>query len=295
MRTGTLLLSLVFAGFAPAPAPAQSLNAAIADPAPDPANPAGSDAFVLPVGGGTMNCLLYTAAGAHPHPTLLLLHGFPGNEQNLDLAQAARRAGWNVLTLHYRGSWASQGAFSFQGAAEDAHAALAFLRSPAAVAKYRIDPSRIAIAGHSMGGFMAIDAAADDRKVLGVFLIDPWDIGNNGISLGTEAGRKAWHEEAAGDIAPLAGTSEQALANEMRSSAGRFSLPERVRDYGDRPLAIYGASRGNGDDNKPVFAAAQATSKQVVSATWATDHSFSDKRIALAEALVTWLRELPQR
>jgi predicted alpha/beta-fold hydrolase len=35
---------------------------------------------------------------------VILFHGLPGNVQNLDLAQAIRRANWNVLTLHYRGS-----------------------------------------------------------------------------------------------------------------------------------------------------------------------------------------------
>ena len=38
---------------------------------------------------------------------MILFHGLPGNEQNLDLAQAIRRANWNVLTLHYRGSLAT--------------------------------------------------------------------------------------------------------------------------------------------------------------------------------------------
>jgi pimeloyl-ACP methyl ester carboxylesterase len=56
-----------------------------------------------------MNALFYLAGGPGPHPTIVLLHGFPGNEQNLDLAQSIRRAGWNVLTLHYRGAWGSPG------------------------------------------------------------------------------------------------------------------------------------------------------------------------------------------
>lgn len=273
----------------------EPLTPAIADPPPDAAVPAGQDAFVLPVQHGAMNCLMYTASGAGLHPTLLLLHGFPGNEQNLDLAQAARRAGWNVMTMHYRGSWGSPGAFSFRGATEDAHAALAFLRSPAPVAKYRIDARRIAVAGHSMGGFMAADAAADDPRVIGLFLIDPWDIGHFAETLISEAGRKAWHQEAVGDLAPLAGTSEQALAGEMRSSARRFSLTDRVHAYGDRPLAIYGAARGNGDDNNPIIEAAQRTTKHVLAAVWKTDHSFSDKRVALSKALVAWLQTFPER
>ena len=37
-----------------------------------------------------MNAVMYTAQGGGLHPTLLLLHGFPGNEQNLDLAQTSR-------------------------------------------------------------------------------------------------------------------------------------------------------------------------------------------------------------
>jgi pimeloyl-ACP methyl ester carboxylesterase len=52
-----------------------------------------------------LNAVLYIAAGEGPHPNVLLLHGLPGNEQNIDLAQSMRRAGWNVLTFHYRGSW----------------------------------------------------------------------------------------------------------------------------------------------------------------------------------------------
>ena len=76
-----------------------------------------------------------------------------------------RRAGFNVLTLHYRGSWGSPGTFTFGHAAQDADAAVAFLRAPAAVAKFHIDPARIFVAGHSMGGFMAASAAAHDPRI----------------------------------------------------------------------------------------------------------------------------------
>ena len=67
----------------------------------------------IPSGGVEINGVAYLAAGAGPHPTVVLLHGLPGNEKNLDLAQAMRRAGWNVITFNYRGSWGSPGTFSF--------------------------------------------------------------------------------------------------------------------------------------------------------------------------------------
>ena len=48
--------------------------------------------------------MMLGANGQGPHPTIVLLHGFPGNEKNLDLAQSLRRAGYNVLFFHYRGA-----------------------------------------------------------------------------------------------------------------------------------------------------------------------------------------------
>ncbi|MCB1685750.1 MAG: hypothetical protein KDI31_14745, partial [Pseudomonadales bacterium] len=74
--------------------------------------------------GAQMNALLYTANGPGPHPTVLLLHGFPGNEKNLDLAQALRRAGFNVLFFHYRGAWGSDGDYSLPGVLDDIVTAL---------------------------------------------------------------------------------------------------------------------------------------------------------------------------
>jgi len=38
---------------------------------------------------------------------VVLLHGYPGNERNLDLAQARRRDGWDIVFFHYRGAWGS--------------------------------------------------------------------------------------------------------------------------------------------------------------------------------------------
>ena len=58
----------------------------------------------IPSHGVLINGVVYTPAGAGPHPTIVICHGLPGNEKNLDLAQAVRRAGWNAVTFNYRGS-----------------------------------------------------------------------------------------------------------------------------------------------------------------------------------------------
>ena len=86
-------------------------SSVISDPAPDPVHPPRSAQVLVPSHGLGMSGLFYLAGGAGPHPTIVILHGFPGKEQNLDLAQAVRRAGWNVPTLHYRGAGAVRECF----------------------------------------------------------------------------------------------------------------------------------------------------------------------------------------
>jgi len=111
---------------------AQQLPAALStDPPVDKEYPAKMDSFQIPSHGAALNAIAYLAAGAGPHPVVIVLHGFPGNEKNLDLAQAIRRAGWNAVFFDYRGSWGSPGAFTFGNSLEDTAAAIAYLRDPA--------------------------------------------------------------------------------------------------------------------------------------------------------------------
>ncbi|HJZ24659.1 MAG TPA: hypothetical protein VJ370_00135, partial [Streptosporangiaceae bacterium] len=58
--------------------------------------------------------ILYLARGEEPKPTVLLLHGCPGLEKNLDLAARLRDRGWNALLFHYRGCWGSAGRYDLR-------------------------------------------------------------------------------------------------------------------------------------------------------------------------------------
>ena len=133
-------------------AAAQELKRSVLiDPPPDIRYPARLEAVWIPSGGVRMNGVIYLAAGAQPHPTAVILHGLPGNEQNLDLAQTLRSVGFNVLTFHYRGSWGSPGRSSLGNGVEDGRAALEFLEDATNVAKFSIDPKRLLLIGHSYG------------------------------------------------------------------------------------------------------------------------------------------------
>ena len=148
----------------PAITSAQDIPTAIyTDPPADKDHPAAMEVVHLPSGDIAINGVVYIAAGPGPHPTVVLCHGLPGNEENLDLAQAIRRAGWTVITFNYRRSWGSPGNYRFTENLKDADAVLAFARDPANAAKLRIDPKCLLIRGHSMGGWVTALTAAHDR------------------------------------------------------------------------------------------------------------------------------------
>lgn len=108
---------------------------------------------------------LYLAQGNDPKPTALLLHGIPGLEKNADLAVDLRDHGWNALIFHYRGCWGSAGRYDLRTVPADVLAAVDHL---ATVPFPGIDPGRLAVAGHSMGGWAAIKAAAADDRLRAV-------------------------------------------------------------------------------------------------------------------------------
>lgn len=119
---------------------------------------------------GALLSLLLTPGGQEKVPAVLMSHGFPGNEQNMDLAQSLRRLGFAVMTYHYSGSWGSDGDFSFQNCIEDAETVLdALLTHPA------VDPERVYLFGHSMGGFVTAHLAARRPEIKGTVLMCPWD------------------------------------------------------------------------------------------------------------------------
>lgn len=261
----------------------------VADPPRDKAHPADLAAFQIDVAGSKVNAVMYVASGDKPHPTMLFLHGFPGNETNVDLMQAVRRAGWNVLRINYRGAWGSGGAFSFAHARTDAEAAVDFLTNPANVAKYRIDPRRIVVAGHSMGGFMAASAsAARPSAVAGTILIDAWNIGGDDHFAKTDP--KVLAQEIRPDTVPVAGTSPEALIAEIARDRAKLDLVSLSRTIAASPVLMIGAERGIGAVTATLAKAArEAYPDTVVEAQHATDHSFSDSRITLASEVLRWL------
>jgi uncharacterized protein len=280
------LLALLFA--LPILSCAQSVPSAIfTDPPADPAHPAKMTVLHIPSHGLLINGVVYQPSGAGPHPTLVICHGLPGNEKNLDLAHAVRRAGWNAVTFNYRGSWGSPGSFRFSQNIEDAAAVLAWLRDPATAARLGVDTRRIALAGHSMGGWVTAHTAAHDPNLIGAILISAWDAGRQSGS------RDAMVARMADDMESLAGTTPQAMVDELQANAKLFLLENAAEGLTQMPLLALTANDGLAPDTDALVKAIKAKGGQKITTLHvATDHSWSDRRIALQGAIITWLAGL---
>lgn len=274
-----------------APSLAATPAAIFTDPPHDRAHPASMEVLHIPTGGVEINGVAYLASGPGAHPTLVICHGLPGNEKNLDLAQAVRRAGWNAITFNYRGSWGSPGSFRFVQVPEDAAAVLAWIRMPDVAARLRIDPRRIVLAGHSMGGWATARAAADDPLVIGAIMISLGDLGAVGKSSRAELVKIA-----AENSETLADTSPERMADELAANADSFSILHAAKGLKRMPVLVLTSDDGLAEHSNALVAAIRADGgKRLETRHVATDHSWSDSRIVLESTVIEWLGALTLR
>ncbi len=283
----SLLVSLIAAVVVASGCQSAPLPAMLVDPPRDAAHPARMEVLHISSGGVEINGVAYVAAGAGPHPTLVIAHGWPGNEKNLDLAQAVRRAGWNAVTFNYRGSWGSPGDFHFVQVPEDATNVIAWLRRPDVAAKLGVDPARIAIAGHSMGGWATANVASKDPQLIGAVLISAADMA------GLAARPRAALVQAASENAETLATTPEKMADELATTLGKLSLKDTAGGLAKIPVLILSSDDGLAPGTDALAAAIRDAGGKVQTSHEATDHNWSDRRIRLAGLIIDWLEALP--
>jgi len=290
-RVIAVVLALLGTASIPLPISAQPMpTAVITDPRPDKQFPPGLSVLTIPSNGSDMDAFLYLAAGSSPHGTVLLLHGLPGYEINEDLAQSIRRAGWNVLIFNYRGTWSSTGNFSQSSAIEDTAVVVSFLRDSANRSKYRIDPRRLVIIGHSFGGFLAGYVGSHDPDITAIGMISATNLGRIHIDPKERDTRlKRWQTQ----LHPVHGATASDLFAEAERHAKEWDYVEWAGALRTRPLLLVEAEDQNHADMEALASAVRAKgSARLEQKAVATDHSFSDHRIALQTIVINWLGQL---
>ena len=263
----------------------------------DPYRPA-LKGFLIPGRRGKLLAALFAAAGPGPHPTVLLFHGIPGVERNLDLAQYLRREGFHVLTFHYSGCFGSDGAYSIANDLEDAETVLDFVLNDTGCG---FDKSRIYAVGHSLGGFVCGRLAARRPEIRAGVLLMPYDIGRTAQLKATDPAAYQGVVDLLNDAAPwLSGTSGEALLKEAEENEAAFSLVSVAEELSRIPLLCV---TGSLDTDVPEHAFCTPLRHAVAACggillqyeCYPTDHAFSDCRLTVAERICRFLKEADGR
>ncbi|MBQ3924916.1 MAG: alpha/beta fold hydrolase [Firmicutes bacterium] len=263
-------------------------------------DPKGPDniTILMPGGRGWFNALLCHAGIDKKRPAVLLLHGFPGNDKNLDMMEALRRCGFNVLTMNYSGSWGSPGPFLFANVLEDAATALKFLQDNAD--EYMIDKDNIFVIGHSMGGFATLHTTAACEGIKGSVAFAPYDFGLQ-YKLGIENGGDDWtnvHELVRDGVQQL-DTDYDTLMDELRDNPG-YQFEAIADKLAKKPLLVieagYDICAASSEKNHSRYLAEWIEANDPVDFeldSIPSNHSFADTRLALCEMvakkLASWV------
>ena len=262
---------------------AQSDSIVLRDITWDKSSPAGFIELAIPSDNSTMQGFIYKANGAQKHPTLLLLHGCPGNERNLDLAQVVRAHGWNVIYFNYRGSWGSQGKFSFKNCVEDVVNVVGFCK------KYQdslqIDTSNIVLFGHSMGGWVCLKALQKLPSVKKGFALSTWNIYGDFKNIKTEQQIIQKVKEEGGEIFVL-NTATKEIFETVVKEPNYFNLANDAKTLSDKQIIMLDEH----SNNKEIATSIKSANKSYFDyQVWQTDHPFTNKRISLINKVLAFL------
>ncbi len=247
--------------------------------------PAGSTELFIPSGDSLIAGFIYRANGLQKHPTLLLLHGYPGNERNLDLAQVVRAHGWNAIYFDYRGSWGSQGKFSFKSCVEDVVNVVSFCK------KYndslRIDTSNIVLFGHSMGGWVCLKALSELAGIKKGFALSTWDIYADYKDVHTQQQlmEKANDPNTGGKYFVLNSTLREIYEPVMHDPA-HYNLQNDTAALAGKQIVMLDEHNGN----KQLAETLKKSNHNYFDyEVWETDHPFTNKRVSLINTVLMFL------
>jgi dipeptidyl aminopeptidase/acylaminoacyl peptidase len=229
--------------------------------------------------------VMYLARGTEPRPTVLLLHGCPGLEQNLDLAAELRDRGWNALVFHYRGCWGSGGRYDLRTITTDVAAAVDYLHDGD---HPTVDRERIAVVGHSLGGWAAVLAAARDHRLRAVAVCGGVaDLGGM-LRSGTLASVTDIHQE----ITRFVAAEPEEFLSQGAEVAAEPQPVDLAHVISPRPLLIV---HGSDDEWVPVEQARilhqRAGEPRRYVEIPGANHAFSWHRPHLRQLIADWLAE----
>ena len=225
---------------------------------------------------------LFRPHGVKKCPLVVLFHGIPGNETNLDIAYALRDEGYAVLTPHYNGCWGSKGDYRIETIPGNIKTVLDFVCEDEFVQKWDIDPERIGVIGHSLGGWATLISPKISDRVRGFIALDP------AIEMGRLRSEATMQEFAI----PLNGVTPQQLMEGFAWAAQNWSPMDTIEHLGSRYFMLVAATEGIPLEGAlQLYGKAKAINPE--SELWIlhSDHSFVSVRPLLRDLVVDFTIE----
>jgi len=241
----------------------------------------------------------YLAVSEPIFATVLLLPGFPGNEDDvLELGQKMSQCGINALTFNYRGTYQSEGTYSLQSTLEDISTAIEYLHQERVIRKFQIDTDKLVLGGYSYGGGMALAYSANHPEIRRIFSIAGTDHG--------EFAREYERNPAFADMIS-AEFEELKFPTGPVHFEGREAVKELTRDPDLYDLRLGAASLadrdilliGGWDDPYvtiehhvlPLYRAlVKASARKVQIIAFQDNHAFERSREELAAIVIRWVK-----
>ncbi|MCF6270172.1 MAG: alpha/beta fold hydrolase [Melioribacteraceae bacterium] len=240
---------------------------------------------------------LFKVSGTERKPIVFLLHGFPGNEKNSDIAHAIKRFGFNVIIFHYRGSWGSEGDFSISNSLEDLYSAIDYINKPDVASSLNIDATNIILIGHSFGAFLAFLTSIKYPQIKNIASLSGFNFGffTDYIIQNPQFLDVTMDELSQGAML-LKGTSGEKIYNEMLLNKDEWNLLKLIPELKKKNILLVGAEYDYVAPleihHHPMVEGLKQVGAKFKSEVYKSGHSFSSSRIKLTTEIINWLKNL---
>jgi len=252
--------------------------------------------------GAKIHAIFYQASGLKPLPTVILCHGFTGNNTDvLGLGEILMQEGFNALAFNYRGTWGSEGMFTIANSLEDVVSAIHYVKSSSTIRDFNVDPSSITVLGWSYGGGMALLGSLNEPTIKRVVYI----AGGNLSEVARMMKQSYEFKQAILKMVDqgifdsgFSSLSAEELFADVFADMDKYDLVKHAEAISNKDVLIIGGWRDQENTIEhhilPLVRALQRhEAKQVQIEILDADHSFTDVRSQLADRILFWLRKTP--
>lgn len=245
---------------------------------------------------------LFPPGKTPPLATVIFLQGFPGIEGDELICERLAQHGVTVLTFNYRGTFKSEGSFTFSNAIADIGAALQYIQGPEFRQIQPVDPGKIVLGGWSFGSGLLPVGAVRNPAIQHILMIAGRDFGEEAHRIQQD------HDYAQQVRQNLQGIRtpdgpvhlDEDMLDDLVAIRDAFDLENLVPSLAGRDILMIGAwdDEINAIENHllPLYRSLVAHgAKKVRIEAFQDGHEFSSSKDRMVELIVDWLGKIQAR